>query len=108
MRLLLVGGVRNEGDSARVKELKEFEDSLQVSVSSRPSRSRSLIYGAIVQTVQEYVDFVVNAPYPRILELLGEANWYQRRGICGESFLFLCHRQAKNKRMADGVIVAQD
>ncbi|KAH9997128.1 hypothetical protein BJV77DRAFT_986108 [Russula vinacea] len=87
MRLLLVGGVRNEGDSARVKELKEFADSLQVS---------------------EYVDFVVNAPYPRILELLGEANWYQRRGICGESFLFLCHRQAKNKRMADGVIVAQD
>jgi alpha-1,2-mannosyltransferase len=24
--------------------------------------------------VQEYVDFVVNAPYPRILELLGEAS----------------------------------
>jgi hypothetical protein len=46
MRLLLVGGVRNEGDSARVKELKELADSLQVSVSGRPSR-RSLIYGAI-------------------------------------------------------------
>jgi alpha-1,2-mannosyltransferase len=29
---------------------------------------------SIVQTVQEYVDFVVNAPYPRILELLGEAS----------------------------------
>ena len=28
----------------------------------------------IVQTVQEFVDFVVNAPYPRILELLGEAS----------------------------------
>jgi alpha-1,2-mannosyltransferase len=27
-----------------------------------------------VQTVQEYVDFVVNAPYPRVLELLGEAS----------------------------------
>ncbi|KAH9983400.1 hypothetical protein BJV77DRAFT_917115, partial [Russula vinacea] len=53
MRLLLVGGVRNEGDSARVKELKELADSLQVS---------------------EYVYFVVNAPFPRILELLGEAN----------------------------------
>lgn len=73
MRLLLVGGVRNEGDSARVKELKELADSLQVSVSGRPSR-RSLIYGAIGQTIQEYVDFVVNAPYPRILELLGEAS----------------------------------
>jgi alpha-1,2-mannosyltransferase len=36
MRLLLVGGVRNEGDSARVKELKELAESLQVSVSSRP------------------------------------------------------------------------
>jgi alpha-1,2-mannosyltransferase len=53
MRLLLVGGVRNDGDSARVKELKELADSLQV---------------------LEYVDFVVNAPYPRILELLGEAS----------------------------------
>ena len=28
----------------------------------------------IIPTVQEYVDFVVNAPYPRILELLGEAS----------------------------------
>jgi len=27
-----------------------------------------------MQTVQEYVTFVVNAPYPRILELLGEAS----------------------------------
>jgi alpha-1,2-mannosyltransferase len=27
-----------------------------------------------MQTVQEYVDFVVNASYPRILELLGEAS----------------------------------
>jgi hypothetical protein len=34
MRLLLVGGVRNEADSARVEELKELADSLQVSVSS--------------------------------------------------------------------------
>ena len=32
MRLLLVGGVRNEADSARVEELKELADSLQVSV----------------------------------------------------------------------------
>jgi len=74
MRLLLVGGVRNEGDSARVEELKELADSLQVSVSSRPSRFCSLIYGVDHATVQEYVDFVVNAPYPRILELLGEAS----------------------------------
>ena len=35
MRLLLVGGVRNEGDSARVEELKELADSLRVSVSNR-------------------------------------------------------------------------
>ena len=28
----------------------------------------------IIQTVQEYVDFVVNAPYSRVLELLGEAS----------------------------------
>jgi alpha-1,2-mannosyltransferase len=28
----------------------------------------------IMQTVQEYVDFVVNAPYPRVLELLGQAS----------------------------------
>ena len=28
----------------------------------------------ILQTVQEYVDFVVNAPYSRILELLGESS----------------------------------
>jgi alpha-1,2-mannosyltransferase len=27
-----------------------------------------------MQTAQEYVDFVVNAPYSRILELLGEAS----------------------------------
>lgn len=44
MRLLLVGGVRNEGDSARVEELKELADSLQVSVRTRPFCP--LIYGA--------------------------------------------------------------
>ena len=73
MRLLLVGGVRNEEDSARVAELKELAVSLRVSVSSRPSR-RSLIYVPIVQTMQEYVDFVVNAPYSTILDLLGESS----------------------------------
>jgi hypothetical protein len=46
MRLLLVGGVRNEADAARVEELKQLADSLQVSVCSRPSRFHSLIYGA--------------------------------------------------------------
>lgn len=46
MRLLLVGGVRNEGDSARVEELKELADSLQVSVSNRPRRFCFLIYSA--------------------------------------------------------------
>jgi len=53
MRLLLVGGVRNEEDAARVEGLKELADSLQVS---------------------EYVEFLVNEPYSRILELLGEAS----------------------------------
>ncbi|KAI9513544.1 mannosyltransferase [Russula earlei] len=53
MRMLFVGGVRNEEDAARVEELKELADSLQVS---------------------EYVEFVVNAPYARIVELLGEAS----------------------------------
>lgn len=74
VRLLLVGGVRNEGDSARVDELKELANSLQVSVRSYPSRFSTLCYGLIVYWVQEYVEFVVNAPYPRILELLGEAS----------------------------------
>ena len=75
MRLVLVGGVRNEGDSARVEELKELADSLQVSVCSRPSRFRFLDFTVLImQTAQEYVDFVVNAPYPRILEHLGEAS----------------------------------
>ena len=45
MRLLLVGGVRNEEDAARVEELKELADSLQVSVCCRLSRSYSSITG---------------------------------------------------------------
>ncbi|KAI9438301.1 mannosyltransferase [Lactarius indigo] len=53
VRLLLAGGVRNEGDSARVDDLKALADSLHVS---------------------DHVEFVVNAPYPRILELLGNAS----------------------------------
>jgi hypothetical protein len=36
MRLFLVGGVRDERDAARVDELKELADSLQVSVGCRP------------------------------------------------------------------------
>jgi hypothetical protein len=46
MRLLLVGGVRNEADAARVEELKELADSLQVSVCSRSSRFHPVIYDA--------------------------------------------------------------
>ncbi|KAH9000600.1 mannosyltransferase [Lactarius hatsudake] len=53
VRLLLAGGVRNEGDSARVDDLKALADTLHVS---------------------DHVEFVVNAPYPRILELLGHAS----------------------------------
>ena len=34
VRLLLAGGVRNEGDSTRVDDLKALADSLRVSVSS--------------------------------------------------------------------------
>ena len=45
MRLLLVGGVRNEEDAARVEELKELADSLQVSVCCRLSRPCSLMTG---------------------------------------------------------------
>jgi hypothetical protein len=36
IRLFLVGGVRDERDSARVNELKELANSLQVSVGCRP------------------------------------------------------------------------
>jgi alpha-1,2-mannosyltransferase len=55
MRLLLVGGVRNEGDSARVQELKELADSLQVSVCCLYDRSHSLMslmYGAGIRRVR--------------------------------------------------------
>ncbi|KAH9974362.1 mannosyltransferase [Lactifluus volemus] len=51
VRLLLVGGVRNDEDSARVGELK-----------------------ALANSLQDHLEFVVNAPYPRILELLGQAS----------------------------------
>ncbi|KAN0139176.1 mannosyltransferase [Lactarius tabidus] len=53
VRLLLAGGVRNNGDAARVDDLKALADSLRVS---------------------DHVEFVVNAPYPQILELLGRAS----------------------------------
>ena len=45
MCLLLVGGVRNEEDAARVEELKELADSLQVSVCCHLSRSYSSMTG---------------------------------------------------------------
>ena len=116
MRLLLVGGVRNEGDSARVAELKELAVSLQVSVSSRPSR-RSLIYVPIVQTMQEYVDFVVNAPYSTILDLLGESSIGlntmvdEHFGINVVEFMvgpIFPLQWQWTSRLADGVIVALD
>ncbi|KAI0267331.1 mannosyltransferase [Gloeopeniophorella convolvens] len=52
-RLVLVGGVRNAGDAARVDELRALAEGLGVA---------------------DRVEIVVNAPYPRILELLGEAS----------------------------------
>jgi hypothetical protein len=50
MRLLLVGGVRNEADSKRVEELKELADSLQVSVCRRPSPIAFLVDRLIART----------------------------------------------------------
>jgi hypothetical protein len=70
----------------------------------------------IVQIVQEYVDFVLNAPYPRILGLLGEASIGvntmvdEHFGINVVEFmvspnLSQIQTTAKNRGMADGVIV---
>lgn len=68
-----------------------------------------------MQTVQEYVDFVVNASYPRVLELLGEASIGlntmvdEHFGINVVEFMvstiFPNVIDSKNIRMTDGVIV---
>jgi len=66
------------------------------------------------------VDFVVNAPYPRILELLSEASIGvntmvdEHFGInvvefmVGAIFPNVIRQTAMNRRMADGVIVVLD
>jgi hypothetical protein len=72
----------------------------------------------IMQTVQEYVDFVVNASYPRVLELLSEASIGlntmvdEHFGINVVEFMvstiFPNVVDSKNIRRADGVIVVLD
>lgn len=67
--------------------------------------------------MQEYVEFVVNAPYPRILELLGEASIGlntmvdEHFGINVVEFM-VCplsqSREQRTSRSADGVIVVLD
>jgi hypothetical protein len=71
-----------------------------------------------MQTVQKYVDFVVNASYPRVLELLGEAS-IGLNTMVDEHFginvvEFMVSKlvpnviDSKNIRMTDGVIVSLD
>ena len=74
VRLLLAGGVRNEGDSARVDDLKALADSLHVSVCSLSFISFRTRIIELWHTPQDHVEFVVNAPYPRVLELLSHAS----------------------------------
>lgn len=72
----------------------------------------------IMQMVQEYVDFVVNASYPRVLELLSEASIGlntmvdEHFGINVVEFMvstiFPNVVDSKNIRRADGVIVVRD
>lgn len=71
-----------------------------------------------MQMVQEYVDFVVNASYPRVLELLSEASIGlntmvdEHFGINVVEFMvstiFPNVVDSKNIRRADGVIVVRD
>jgi len=53
VKLVLVGGSRNSDDSRRVDELRQLVKDLNI---------------------EQYVDFMVNAPYPTVLDLLSKAS----------------------------------
>jgi alpha-1,2-mannosyltransferase len=72
VKLLLMGSCRNEDDEKRIRGLEELADKLGVRVScvqgSAWSGTDAFLY------VQEYTEFVVNAPFSEIVQRLGEAS----------------------------------
>jgi alpha-1,2-mannosyltransferase len=71
VRLVLIGGSRNADDAARVDRLKEMAVNLGIQVIHinrivDDDCSRALI--------QDQTEFLVNAPYPTILEWLSRAS----------------------------------
>lgn len=66
-KLVLIGGARNDEDEARVGALKEEATNLGIQVQPAMFYSNGYLLALLLQ---ENVVFVVNAPYPVMLEWL--------------------------------------
>ena len=78
MKLVLIGGARNDEDAARVESLRSLAGELGISVSLTLSCSCFYTLGSIdgdcVPFPQENVEFIVNASHEEVLSYLARAS----------------------------------
>jgi alpha-1,2-mannosyltransferase len=74
IKLVLVGGSRNEGDARRVDGLRELAKELSIEVCPYIYSKIILFLFIYNHCVQSQVEFVVNASYPLVLEWLSKAS----------------------------------
>lgn len=82
MKLVLVGGVRNDEDAERVKSLRSLAAELQISVSANssfcfhPLRSidGDCVPCCLYVRIQDNVEFVLNASHETVLSWLSRAS----------------------------------
>ncbi|KAF9523410.1 mannosyltransferase [Crepidotus variabilis] len=60
VKLVLVGGSRNDGDEKRIEELRQLVQDLKI--------------GVRIVLARDYVEIVINAPYPAVLGWLSRAS----------------------------------
>ena len=74
IKLVPVGGSRNEGDARRVDELRKLAKELSIEVGCPFNQIAEKYLKYLFSFVQSQVEFVVNASYPLVLEWLSKAS----------------------------------
>ena len=72
--LVLVGGSRNAADAARVDNLRALAKELGIEVRVHLLLCSHLYRVLTAKYIQDQVRFVVNAPFPEMLQLLSRAS----------------------------------
>ncbi|TFY51958.1 hypothetical protein EVG20_g10766 [Dentipellis fragilis] len=74
VKLVLIGGSRNDGDAARIEGLRQLAKDLDIEVHLMFALDQLTLAYPKFSHAQDHVEFAVNAPFPEMLTYLARAS----------------------------------